>query len=43
MIYEKYFNQIKIDKDKIENQLKNKKLKSYLISEMFLEQKIKQI
>ena len=41
MIYEKYFNQIKIDKDKIENQLKNKKLKSYLISEIVFRAKDK--
>ena len=34
MIYEKYFNQIKIDRESIANELKNKKIKSYLISEI---------
>ena len=41
MIYQKYYNQIKINRKSIENELRNKKSKSYLISEIVLVQKIK--
>ena len=34
LIYNKYFERIKIDKEAIKNQLKNEKIKSYLISEI---------
>ena len=41
MIYDKYKNQIKIDKVAIENELRNKKIKSYLISEIVFRAKDK--
>lgn len=41
MIYQKYYNQIKIDRESIENELRNKKSKSYLISEIVFNAKNK--
>ena len=42
MIYQKYFNQIKIDRKSIENELRSKKSKSYLISEIVFSAKNKE-
>ena len=42
MIYNKYVDQIKIDKESIENELRNKKIKSYLISEIVFRAKDKE-
>ena len=41
MIYEKYYTQIKIDRKSIEDELRNKKSKSYLISEIVFSAKDK--
>ena len=42
MIYNRYVDQIKIDKESIENELRNKKIKSYLISEIVFRAKDKE-
>ena len=42
MIYQKYYNQIKINRKSIENELRNKKSKSYLISEIVFSAKNKE-